>query len=211
MSKRSFIISAPSGAGKTTLCRMLTAAFADMRDSISYTTRVQREGEVDGVDYHFIDDAKFAAMVEAGEFIEHAEVFGRKYGTSGADIENLLGLGLNVLLEIDVQGTTKIRKNLADGVYIFILPPSIEILKERLETRGNDTPEEIEGRLKISATEITHAPEYDYIIINDDLTAAFETLKAVVNAETSGVDGGKLVAGTKKEAMIPRVKKIFGL
>ena len=209
MSSKSFIVSAPSGAGKTTLCRMLTKDLPDMRDSISYTTRVQREGEEDAVDYHFIDDAEFARMVEAGEFIEHAEVFGKRYGTSGADIEGLLNKGLDVLLEIDVQGAKKIRRNLTSGVYIFILPPSLEACRERLETRGKNTAEEIERRLKISAKEITHAPEYDYIIINDDLVAAYEVLKAIVEAET-GAGEAELAAAARQEKMMGRVSEIFG-
>lgn len=209
MSSKSFIVSAPSGAGKTTLCRMLTKDLPDMRDSISYTTRAQRGGEEDGVDYHFIDWAEFARMVEAGEFIEHADVFGKRYGTSGTDVERLLNKGLNVLLEIDVQGATKIRKSLTGGVYIFILPPSIEALRERLETRGKDSAEEIERRLKISAAEITHAPEYDYIIINDDLERAFRVLRAIVEAETGG-ERGELASGAAKEAMMARVREIFG-
>ena len=205
-----FIVSAPSGAGKTTLCRMLTDCFPDMRDSVSYTTRVQREGEEDGADYHFIDDAEFSRMAAAGEFIEHADVFGKKYGTSGPDIARLLGDGLNVLLEIDVQGGETLRSGPLNGVYIFILPPSIEACRERLEARGQDTPEEIERRLKISAAEIAHAPEYDYIIINDNLDAAFELLRSIVEAETGSVEAKALAEGARKEVMMARVREIFG-
>jgi guanylate kinase len=210
MRGRPFIVSAPSGSGKTTLCRMLTEKFPEMRDSVSYTTRVRREGEEDGADYHFIDKAEFARMRAAGEFIEHAEVFGKRYGTSRSDIEGLLKDGLNVLLEIDVQGAAKIRSGLSGGVYIFILPPSIEACRERLEARGKDAPEEIERRLRISAAEITHAPEYDYIIINDDLGAAFEVLRAIVDAETGGKTATGPAAAARKEAMMPKVRKIFG-
>jgi guanylate kinase len=210
MSGTPFIVSAPSGSGKTTLCRMLTKNFPDMRNSVSYTTRVRREGEEDGVDYRFIDKAEFARMAAAGEFIEHAEVFGKKYGTSGDDIERLLGGGLNVLLEIDVQGATKIRSALESGVYIFILPPSIEACKERLVARGKNTPEEIERRLRIAIGEIAHAPEYDYIIINDDLGAAFTVLKSIVDAETGNVGARELAGGARKEVMMARVKEIFG-
>ena len=210
MSGRPFIVSAPSGAGKTTLCRMLTKKFPDMRDSISYTTRVQREGEEDGADYRFIDDAEFAAMVAAGEFIEHADVFGKRYGTSGADIARLLDDGLNVLLEIDVQGAAKIRSGRSNGIYIFILPPSAEACRERLEARGKDAPEEIEKRLRISAAEITHAPEYDYIIINDDLKVAFGALESIVEAETGNVQAKERAAAAKKKAMMAKVEEIFG-
>ncbi len=216
MSPTPFIVSAPSGSGKTTLCRMLTQNFPDMRGSVSYTTRVRREGEEDGTDYHFIGDAEFARMIAAGEFIEHAEVFGKKYGTSGSDIARLLKGGVNVLLEIDVQGATKIRPALERGVYIFILPPSIEACKERLVARGKNTPEEIERRLKISAMEVTHAPEYDYIIINDDLDAAFTVLKSIVDAETGNAEAKaeaeakSLAAGARAEVMMAKVKEIFG-
>ena len=210
MSGTPFIVSAPSGSGKTTLCRMLTKNFPDMRNSVSYTTRVQREGEEDGVDYRFIDEAEFARMAAAGEFIEHADVFGKKYGTSGDDIARLLGGGLNVLLEIDVQGATKIRPALKRGVYIFILPPSIEACRERLIARGKNAPEEIEKRLAIAVGEITHAPEYDYIIINDDLDAAFTVLKSIVEAETGSVGAKEKAGGAGKEVMMARVRDIFG-
>ena len=210
MSPTPFIVSAPSGAGKTTLCRMLTNCFPDMRNSVSYTTRVRREGEEDGVDYHFIDEAEFARMAAAGEFIEYADVFGKKYGTSGDDIARLLKGGLNVLLEIDVQGATKIRPALESGVYIFILPPSIEACRERLVARGLDAPEEIARRLKISTMEITHAPEYDYIIINDDLDMAFTVLKSIVDTETGSIEARELAAAAREEVMMARVRDIFG-
>jgi guanylate kinase len=211
MSGTPFIISAPSGAGKTTLCRMLTGFFGDIRDSVSYTTREQREGEEDGIDYRFVDDATFENMAEQREFLEHADVFGKRYGTSGHDLERLLDVGFNVLLEIDVQGAEKIRKNLGRGVYIFILPPSIETCRARLLLRGKDSATEIERRLKIAATEITHAPEYDYIIINDDLDAAFDTLKAIVLAETDNDKAMIEKAGAaKKDAMMEKVEALFG-
>lgn len=178
-----FIISGPSGAGKTTLYRLAVEAFEDVKHSVSYTTRRPRPGDVEGVDYRFVDEGRFDEMVTAGEFIEHAVVHGNKYGTSKADLDGLLATGTSVILEIDVQGAEEIRKRLTGGVYVFILPPSIEACRERLTTRGKDEPGVIDKRVRIALEEIKKAPEYDYIIINDDVQAAFATLKAIIEAE----------------------------
>lgn len=194
-----YIISAPSGAGKTTLCRMASGHFPEIRNSISYTTRKPRPGEVNGRDYWFIDDAEFDRMVEKGEFLEHAGVYGKRYGTSKKDLEALLEDGFSVILEIDVQGAASVRKRLTDGVYIFILPPSLKACEQRLIERGKDSHEEIKKRLKIAEEEIRKAPEYDYIIVNDDLVRAFEELKAVMTAE-------KARAGRMQE----RLRELFG-
>ncbi|MBI5644208.1 MAG: guanylate kinase [Deltaproteobacteria bacterium] len=199
MSGIPFIVSAPSGAGKTTLCKMAVDFFPDLRHSISYTTRKPRPGEVDGVDYKFIDDAVFDKMVESGEFLEYAGVYGKRYGTSGKDLEALLDQGLSVILEIDVQGADKVRPVLKNGVDIFILPPSIEACADRLRSRGKDTPVEIEKRLKIAEDEIKKAPEYDYIIVNDDLEEAFEKFKSIITAEKA-----------KTERMLGAVERLFG-
>lgn len=180
-----YIISAPSGAGKTTLCKMAAEHFPDIRNSVSYTTRKARPGEVDGRDYWFVDDATFDRMVAADEFLEHAGVYGRRYGTSKKDLEALLEEGRSVILEIDVQGAAKVREALKDGVYIFILPPSLEACERRLVDRGKDSPEEIRKRLKIAEEEIRRAAQYDYIIVNDDLKKAFDELKAVMTATRS--------------------------
>lgn len=180
-----FIVSAPSGAGKTTLCKMAVDFFPELRHSISFTTRQPRPGEVDGVDYKFVSDAVFDAMVGRGEFLEHAGVYGKRYGTSRLDLERLLSEGVDVLLEIDVQGAESARARLKDAVSVFILPPSLKACEERLKGRGKDTPEEIQKRLGIAEAEIRKASGYDYIIINDDLIAAFETFKAVFLAERS--------------------------
>ncbi len=210
MSGTPFIVSAPSGAGKTTLCRMLTRFFGDMRDSVSYTTREQRPGEEDGIDYRFVDAAAFESMAAANEFLEHADVFGKRYGTSGRDLERLLDVGFNVILEIDVQGAEKIKKNLGRGVYIFILPPSTEVCRERLVKRGKDSAAEIERRLGIAATEIKHAAQYDYIIINDDLDTAFDTLKAIVEAETGTDEAAGKAGAARRDAMMEKVEALFG-
>jgi len=180
-----YVISAPSGAGKTTLCRMAAQHFPEIRNSVSYTTRKARPGEVDGRDYWFVDDEAFDRMVESGEFLEHAGVYGRRYGTSKKDLEALLDEGWSVILEIDVQGAEKVRERLKGGVYIFILPPSLKACEERLRSRGKDSPEEIRKRLKIAEEEIRKAPGYDYLIVNDDLGRAFEELKAVMVAQKS--------------------------
>lgn len=193
-----FIVSAPSGAGKTTLCKMAVDFFRGLRHSISYTTRPPRDGETDGVDYKFIDDAAFDRMIKGGEFLEYAGVHGKRYGTSRKDLSAMLDEGTDVMLDIDVQGAGKVRERLDDGVYIFILPPSVAACEERLKSRGKDSPEEIKKRLKIALDEIKKAREYQYIIINDDLDAAFEKLKSIIVAEK---------AATRR--MMPRVAGLF--
>jgi len=187
-----YIISAPSGAGKTTLCRMAAAHFPEVRNSVSYTTRKPRPGEVDGRDYWFVEDEAFDRMVDSGEFLEYAGVYGRRYGTSKKDLEALLDQGWSVILEIDVQGAARVRQALKGGVYIFILPPSLEACEKRLIARGKDSPEDIKKRLKIAEEEIKKAPSYDYLIVNDELDSAFEVLKSVMTAQkaaTSRMEG----------------------
>lgn len=187
-----YIISAPSGAGKTTLCRMAAAHFPEVRNSVSYTTRKPRPGEVDGRDYWFVEDEAFDRMVDSGEFLEYAGVYGRRYGTSKKDLEALLDQGWSVILEIDVQGAARVRQTLKGGVYIFILPPSLEACEKRLIARGKDSPEDIRKRLKIAEEEIKKAPSYDYLIVNDELDRAFEELKSVMTAQkaaTSRMEG----------------------
>ncbi|MBI5810204.1 MAG: guanylate kinase [Deltaproteobacteria bacterium] len=194
-----FIVSAPSGAGKTTLCNRAVEFFPGMRHSISYTTRKPRAGERDGVEYRFINDAAFERMVGDGEFLECAGVHGKRYGTSRKDIEALLSEGFDALLDIDVQGAAKARQTLQGGVYIFILPPSLEACRQRLNSRGKDSTEEIERRIKTAVTEIGRAREYDYIIINDNLDTAFEKLKSIIISEKA-----------RKERMMDRVTGLFG-
>lgn len=195
-----FVVSAPSGAGKTTLCKMAVDFLPDFRHSISYTTRQPRNGEINGVDYIFVDDAEFDRMIKDGEFLEYAGVYGKRYGTSGKDLEKLLSEGHNVILEIDVQGGESVRKKLKDAASIFILPPSIEACEERLKGRGKDSPEEIQKRLRIAIEEIKKAPDYDYIIINDDLDAAFDKMKAIIMAEPS-----------RTPRMFKIVRELFGV
>ncbi|MFQ5466182.1 MAG: guanylate kinase [Thermodesulfobacteriota bacterium] len=195
-----FVVSGPSGAGKTTLYKMAVDFFDDLRHSISYTTRPPRQGETDGVEYHFIDDAAFDRMVEEGEFLEYACVHGRKYGTRGADLDALLDAGNDVLLEIDVQGAEKLRKAMDQGIYVFVIPPSIEACKTRLSSRGLDTPEEITKRLNIAIEEIKRAPFYDYIIVNDEVEPAIERLKSIITAEKA-----------RTVRMMPTVKDLFSI
>jgi guanylate kinase len=195
-----FVVSGPSGAGKTTLYKMAVDFFGDLRHSVSYTTRRPRAGETNGVEYHFIDDATFDRMVEEGEFFEYASVHGRKYGTSRTDLELMLDDGMDVMLEIDVQGAHKLKRVMEGGVYVFIIPPSIEECRTRLTGRGQDDPDEITRRLNIAIEEIKNAPEYDYIIVNDVVEESFDLLKSVVVSER-----------IRSERTSGRVREIFGL
>jgi guanylate kinase len=175
-----FIVSAPSGAGKTTLCRRLTEAVPRILHSISYTTRQARDGEVDGRDYFFVDEARFMSMVGAGEFLEWAEVHGNLYGTSRAKLFEMIQGGIDVILDIDTQGAAQIRQKGIDATFIFILPPSPETLKERLIARKTDSEQVILGRLKKVREEIGDYRLYDYVIINNSLEVALNELGSVV-------------------------------
>jgi len=183
-----FIISGPSGAGKTTLYKLALSEIPGVRHSISYTTRPPRQGDVKDVDYHFVTEEVFAEMVSGDRFIEHAHIHGNRYGTARADLEALLASGSHVILEIDVQGAESLRKALAQAVYIFIAPPSIEACRQRLSSRGKDSADVIKRRIRAAVEEISHAPAYDYIIINENLEDAFEKLKAIITAEASRRD-----------------------
>ncbi len=177
-----FIVSAPSGAGKTSLVKALVAADLSVVVSVSHTTRPPRPGEVDGLNYHFVDAATFHAMVAEGTFLEHAQVFGNYYGTSRHAVEAELAAGHDVVLEIDWQGAAQIRRQLPESISIFILPPSRAVLRERLTGRGQDDPAVIERRLAEAAGEMSHYPEADYLVINDQFATALEDLKAIVRA-----------------------------
>ncbi|HBA35904.1 MAG TPA: guanylate kinase [Gammaproteobacteria bacterium] len=175
-----FNISAPSGAGKTSLVKALMANMPELKLSISHTTRPMRSGEEDGQDYFFIDKATFKKMIAEGAFLEHADVFGNYYGTSQAIVEKQLSLGHDVLLEIDWQGAAQIRERMPHVVSIFILPPSLAALEERLAGRGQDSEEVIARRLSEAINEISHYKDYDYLIINDNFEVALKELAAVV-------------------------------
>ena len=174
-----YIISAPSGAGKSSLVREIVGKLDDVVVSVSHTTRPMREGEVDGQDYHFIDESRFNAMVEQGDFLEHAQVFGNYYGTSKQSIEEQLLSGNDVILEIDWQGARQIRQLMSDSKSVYILPPSINALKERLSNRGQDSDEVIDSRMREAVSEMTHYGEFDYIVINDDFEEASEQLASI--------------------------------
>jgi len=177
-----FVISAPSGAGKTSLVKALLEQTENIGVSVSHTTRVMREGEQDGVDYHFIDKDSFVAMVGEGAFLEHAQVFDNYYGTAVANIEDKLKQGDDVILEIDWQGAAQIRKQLPYAVNIFILPPSQQALEERLRGRGQDSDEIIARRMRDAQNETSHYSEYDYLVVNDEFDNALIELKSIVLA-----------------------------
>lgn len=181
-----FVISAPSGAGKTSLVKALVDRLSQHGQapvfSISYTTRQPRKAEVDGVDYRFVDQEKFAAMALAGEFLEHAQVFDNHYGTAAADVEAQLAAGKDVILEIDWQGAELVRQHTNDCVTIFILPPSRAELERRLRKRGQDSDAVIGRRMAEAATEMSHYDEFDYLVINDDFAEATEELITIFRA-----------------------------
>ncbi|HXC92634.1 MAG TPA: guanylate kinase [Geobacteraceae bacterium] len=178
-----YIISAPSGAGKTTLCRELLDIFPELRHSISFTTRKARPGEIDGKDYFFVDREKFLRMAENGEFAEWAEVHGNLYGTSLKTLEESRSDGIDLILDIDCQGAAKLKASKVQGVNIFILPPSFSELKRRLESRNSDSKDVIDRRVANAASEIPEARWYDYIIVNDQFSKAVEELKSIIIAE----------------------------
>lgn len=177
-----YVISAPSGAGKTSLVKRLTETDPLIKVSVSTTTRPPRPGEVDGVSYHFTTPEAFMEKVEQGDFLEWAEVFGNYYGTQKSQVEALLQQGFDVILEIDWQGAAQIRQIMPETQSIFILPPSLEELKRRLTGRGTDAPEVIARRLSEAKAEMRHYPEFDYLVINDDFDVAFDDLHMIFKA-----------------------------
>jgi len=183
MSGALFIVSSPSGGGKTSLVKALLEAEPELRLSVSHTTRAPRPGEMNGREYHFVTPRDFQRMVDAGEFLESAVVHGNHYGTSQKWLERELADGRDVLLEIDWQGAQQVRRLIRHAVSIFILPPSREVLAARLRGRGKDSPEVVERRLAAARDEITHVSEYDYVIINDDFTRAALDLRSIFRAE----------------------------
>lgn len=177
------MVSAPSGAGKTTLCKQLVSHVPGLKHSTSYTTRLARQGEIHGREYFFVDERYFQDLVERNEFVEWAQVYGHRYGTPRTAMVDMMDHGIDVLLEIDVQGARQIRKSFDDAVFVYILPPSIEALRVRLEQRGSDSAEEIQRRLQKVREEMWSYREYDYIVKNDDMTQALAGLEAIVLAE----------------------------
>ena len=177
-----YIISAPSGAGKTSLVKEVVSGVADVMVSISTTTRAIREGEQDGADYHFVDKEQFLSMVEHSAFLEHAKVFDNYYGTSQQHVERELLQGRDVILEIDWQGARQVRRLIQDSQSIFILPPSTAALKERLENRGQDDETIIQRRMQDAINEMSHYAEFDYLVVNDDFDQALQELKCIIRS-----------------------------
>jgi guanylate kinase len=177
---RLFIVSAPSGAGKTTLCRNVVASLPHLKFSVSYTTRQPRPGEIPDADYTFISRGDFQSMIDRGDFIEWAEVHGERYGTSRQRLHEMIRSGYDVILDIDTQGAMQIKEKHSEGTYIFVMPPSMEVLRQRLRSRMTDSLQEIEKRLKRSVAEIKTYPAYDYVIINDTLEKAVREFEAII-------------------------------
>jgi guanylate kinase len=195
-----FVISAPSGAGKTSICRELLVRHPGLIESISYTTRPMRAGETSGVDYHFVPRNRFEQMVADGAFVEWAEVHGNCYGTARETLQRACAVGQDVLLDIDVQGAAQLRASGLDGVFIFILPPDMATLRRRLAGRNTDSVEAIERRMANAVTEIRDAVNFDYLVVNDDLARAIVTVESIVIAEQ-----------VRKERILSRLPAEFGL
>ena len=178
------VLSSPSGAGKTTIARALLGREPNLNLSVSVTTRPKRPGEREGVDYRFVDEAAFAGMVERGEFLEHATVFGHRYGTPRADVDEALDAGRDVLFDIDWQGTQQLRQGAReDLVSVFILPPSTAELERRLHERAQDPEDVVRGRMAKATDEMSHWAEYDYIVVNADVEESVAKVQAVLEAE----------------------------
>lgn len=178
-----FTVSAPSGAGKTSLVQALIATVPNIGVSVSHTTRARRAGEHDGVNYHFVDAQRFEAMCAAGDFLEHATVFSNRYGTSQAEVETILASGNDVILEIDWQGAAQIKQQLPATLAIFILPPSLHALQERLTGRGQDDETVIAGRMKAAVDEISHYGAADYLVVNEVFETALAELEHIVRSQ----------------------------
>jgi len=184
-----FVVSAPSGAGKTTLCGMLRRRFPDLVYSVSYTTRAPRKGEQNGVDYHFIDTDTFLSMRNEQQWAEWAEVHGHYYGTAAAPVQAAVNAGKDVLLDIDVQGAMQILERFPDAVTIFIAPPSMAVLQKRLAERGTDAPQTIAARMRNAAAEMAYRHRYDYVVINDRLETAADQLAGIVAGKRREAQG----------------------
>lgn len=190
-----YVISAPSGAGKTSLVAEMLRCDGKLGVSVSHTTRPMREGETDGINYHFVSREAFMAMIARGDFLEHADVFGNFYGTSQVWVRETLAGGRDVILEIDWQGAQQVRRLIPECVSIFIVPPSQEVLEERLTGRGTDAPAVVARRLKEAVDECRHASEFDYLVVNDDFDVALADLLAIVRCQRLRMDVQQLRHG----------------
>lgn len=193
-----FVVSAPSGAGKTTLCKAVIDFLPNLRHSVSHTTRSPRAGEVDGQDYHFVSNAQFDEMAADGAFVEWALVHGNRYGTALSSLEQARDAGCDLLLEIDCQGAAQLKERCPDSIFIFILPPSFQELERRLKGRQTDTPEVIAQRLLNARVEMREMFWYDYLVINDDFDLASQQLQAIL-----------LASGCRTEVLKDKVQALF--
>ncbi|MBA3568592.1 MAG: guanylate kinase [Pyrinomonadaceae bacterium] len=198
-----FVVSSPSGGGKGTLIQQVLKQAQNLRYSVSYTTRAPRNGEVEGREYFFVRPEKFEAMVAAGEFLEWAHVHGKLYGTSRHQVSREVFEGRDIILEVDVQGAASVRELVTDSVSVFILPPSVEILRQRLIARGTDSSGELELRLRHAPAELKHYKEFDYVIINDEVEKAAGHLSSIIEAERA--------RRARQEPQIKRVVESFSL
>ncbi|MEE8580873.1 MAG: guanylate kinase [Myxococcota bacterium] len=194
-----FVVAAPSGTGKTTVCREVLRRDKNVRFSISHTTRPQRKGERDGVDYHFVTAREFRGGVDAGEFLEHAEYAGRLYGTSAQALSVPLEAGHDVLVEIEVQGARQLYERLEDARFIFLLPPTMAVLEERLKGRGTDAPDVIDKRLAVADQELAAVEIFDYVVVNEVVADSAEAVLEIIRAERIG-RGAELLERYGREA-----------
>ncbi|MGL5577104.1 MAG: guanylate kinase [Sarcina sp.] len=196
------VISGPSGAGKGTICKALLEKHKEISLSVSATTRSPRDGEVDGVNYHFLTKEDFVGKIEENDFLEYAQVYGNYYGTPKSNVEKILDSGRDVILEIDIQGALKVKEQSNEGVFIFILPPSMEELKQRIINRGSETPESLMTRFKSAYKEINYVSKYNYAVVNDTVDKAVEKIEAILLAEKCRVDRLKETILDSKEDLI---------
>ena len=175
-----FIIAAPSGCGKTSLVKALLESLSNLSVSVSHTTRKPRKAEIDGENYHFVSKERFGEMISNNDFVEHAEVFGNLYGTARSNIKEKLDANIDIILEIDWQGARQVRENMPDSISIFILPPSKNVLLQRLTDRAQDDDETISERMKNSESEMSHYDEFEYLVINDQFDSTLNNLKAII-------------------------------
>jgi guanylate kinase len=196
-----FVVAAPSGTGKTTVCRAVVQRDPGVRFSVSHTTRKPRTGERDGVDYHFVSSDEFLQKVQAGDFLEHAEYAAHLYGTSWAALEAPLAQGADLLLEIEVQGAAQVKERLAEAGFIFLLPPSMRVLEDRLRGRGTDSEEVIAHRLALADRELDAIRFFDYAVVNDEFEVAVDSVLEIIAAEREG-RGGELLERYGRDAVL---------
>ena len=205
-----FVIAAPSGAGKTSLVKALLEREPKLRVCVSHTTRPQRPKEIDGRDYHFVDRERFERMVHADAFLEHAAVFDNFYGTSLGALQNAFGAGFDVVLEIDWQGAGQVRAKVPGCISIFVLPPSLQALEQRLHSRSTDSPDVIARRLRDAVTDMAHHVEFDCVVVNDDFDAAVRDLQRIVAAARGPAGVAAADLGPDRAALRPLVSRLLG-